>query len=164
MQVESKSLAFTMPRAADMYAGNISMYPFPALWQATTATEGLLQCLEPREHLFAYLDTFAKTAVGFAFPFMPDELTHKEVDHFLQDAEQNAAMYPDALALILAGAALGIQLGGEKEEREDRLRRGDVFSESGSKHVCPCQCPYVISRRRHASTPSIRFHEPPHPP
>lgn len=115
-----------------MYAAHNSMYPFPALWQATTATEALLRCLDPHETLLTYIDTFASKAVGFAFPFLPEDLNRKEVEHFLQEAEQNAVMYPDALALIFAGAALGVQLGGEDQDagqREDRLRRGDVFGE-----------------------------------
>lgn len=122
-----------MPRGADLYAGHNPMYPFPALWHATTATQELLRCLEPHDDLLNNIDTFASKAVGFAFPFLPENLSRKEVEHFIQDAGQNAVAYPDALALIFAGAALGIQLGGEHEDarhREDRLRRGDVFSKS----------------------------------
>lgn len=131
MQVEPKSLAFTMPRGADMYAEHNSMFPFPALWQATTATEGLLQCLEPRADLLKYIGVFADKAVGFAFPFLPEELTQKEVEHFLHDAEQNAVLYPDALALLFAGSALGLQLGEDDQDAQqsrDRIRGGDVFS------------------------------------
>ena len=163
MQFESKSLAFTMPRGADMYSGHVSMYPFPALWQATTATEGLLQCLNPHESLLVYMDTFAEKAVGFAFPFLPEELSRKEVENFLQDANQNAVMYPDALALILAGAALGIQLGGESENaegREDRARRGDVFSKSSDSSSPSCQVTHPCSCRRDAGASCFWIHEP----
>lgn len=135
MQVEPKSLAFTMPRGADMYAEHSSMYPFPTLWEATTATQGLLYCLEPHDTLLTYIETFGKKAVGFACPFLPEELSQKEVENFLQDAEHNTNVCPDALALIFAGAALGIQLGGEDENaksRQDRLQRGDVF-----RKFCP---------------------------
>lgn len=147
-----------------MYTAHNSMYPFPALWQATTATTGLLKCLEPHDTLLTYIDTFARTAIGFACPFLPEELGRKEVESFLEDAEQNALTYPDALALIFAGAALGIQLGkaGESTNNpEDRLRRGDVFrkfcesssmSELRSRYSC----------RSHAVPSGFFVHESAH--
>ncbi|KAL1297949.1 hypothetical protein AAFC00_006461 [Neodothiora populina] len=124
--VEPKSLAFTIPRGADVYAGHNSMYPFPALWQATLATKGLLNLLEPREALLTYVDTFVNKAVGLMIPVLPEELTRKEVEKFLDDADQNALRYPDALALILAGSALGVQLGGDSKST-DGVQKGDIF-------------------------------------
>lgn len=136
------------------------MYPFPALWQATTATQDLVQLLESHENLLSYLDTFADKAVGFAFPFLPENLSRREVEHFLQDREQNGVMYPDLLALIFAASALGIQMGGgdsDMGEQEDRSRRGDVFSEClGPRRELRTHADY-LSLCRNPSTSCFRI-------
>lgn len=93
-----------------MYAAHRLMFPFPALWTATSPPSELLQILQPHEDLFAFIDSFTRMGQGFVFPYLPEELTKKEVQHFLQDAEQNANKHPDYLALIFAASALGEQL------------------------------------------------------
>ncbi|THY33808.1 hypothetical protein D6D00_00611, partial [Aureobasidium pullulans] len=110
LNTEPKSLSHAMPRAADMYTTQDAMYPFPTLWPAMSRTEGLLQCLPPSEQLFNYLDSFSQKAKGFAFPYVPEELTRKEVEHFLDNVQENAEKVPDLLALTFAALALGVQL------------------------------------------------------
>ncbi|THY35119.1 hypothetical protein D6D01_01574 [Aureobasidium pullulans] len=93
-----------------MYTTQDAMYPFPTLWPAMSRTEGLLQCLPPSEQLYNYLDSFSQKAKGFTFPYVPEELTRKEVEHFLDNVQENAEKVPDLLALIFAALALGVQL------------------------------------------------------
>ncbi|KAH0363570.1 hypothetical protein KCU65_g7324, partial [Aureobasidium melanogenum] len=135
LQVEPKSLSYAMPRAADMYAAHDSMYPFPTLWPAMSRTQGLLQCLPSRDELYHYLDVFSQKARGFAFPYVPDDLAQKEVERFLENAEENAEKVPDLLALIFAALALGVQLDtfGSRKEAETNTpqnssRKGEIFS------------------------------------
>jgi hypothetical protein len=97
-------------------------------------TEGLLQCLPSLEQLYGYLDSFNQRAQGFAFPYVPADLTRKEVEHFLGNAQENAEKVPDLLALIFAAIALGVQLGTFEDQREapaDALqaysRKGELF-------------------------------------
>jgi hypothetical protein len=123
-----------MPRAVDMYVTQDAMYPFPTLWPAMSHTEGLLQCLPSLEQLYGYLDSFNQRAQGFAFPYVPADLTRKEVEHFLGNAQENAEKVPDLLALIFAAIALGVQLGTFEDQREapaDALqaysRKGELF-------------------------------------
>ena len=71
-------------------------------------TEGLLQCLPSLEQLYGYLDTFSQKAQGFTFPYVPEDLTRKEVENFLGNAKENAEEAPDLLALIFAALALGV--------------------------------------------------------
>lgn len=117
-----------MPRAADMYATQDSMYPFPTLWPATSRTEGLLQCLPPREELHRYLDSFNRKALGFAFPWIPEAISQKEVEHFLESAEENAEKVPDLLALIFAALALGVQLEVFDEQRSLHADASQVYN------------------------------------
>lgn len=97
-------------------------------------TEGLLQCLPPSEQLFNYLDSFSQKAKGFAFPYVPEELTQKEVEHFLDNVQENAEKVPDLLALIFAALALGVQLDtfeGHEEAQtgasNTQSRKGEIF-------------------------------------
>lgn len=123
-----------MPKAADMYVAQDAMYPFPTLWPAMSRTQGLLQCLPSFEQLHGYLDSFSQKAQGFAFPYVPEDLTRKEVEHFLGNAQENAEKVPDLLALIFAAIALGVQLGTFEDQSEapaDALqaysRKGELF-------------------------------------
>jgi hypothetical protein len=117
-----------MPKAADVYVIQEAMYPFPTLWPAMSHTEGLLQCLPSLEQLYGYLDSFSQRAQGFAFPYVPEDLTRKEVEHFLENAQENAEKVPDLLALIFAALALGVQ---QKEAQADASqaysRKGEIF-------------------------------------
>ena len=109
-----------------MYAAQDAMYPFPTLWPAMSRTEGLLQCLPPREQLFGYLECFAQKAQAFAFPYVPEELTQKEVEHFLKNVGENAERVPDLLALLFAALALGVQL----RTLDDRPKASDDVSQA----------------------------------
>jgi hypothetical protein len=121
-----------------MYAAHDSMYPFPTLWPAMSRTQGLLQCLPSRDELYHYLDVFSQKARGFAFPYVPDDLAQKEVERFLENAEENAEKVPDLLALIFAALALGVQLDtfGSRKEAETSTpqngsRKGEIFCKLG---------------------------------
>lgn len=123
-----------MPRAADMYATQDSMYPFPTLWPAMSRTQGLLRCLPSRDELYHYLDVFSQKARGFAFPYVPEDLTQKEVERFLENAEENAEKVPDLLALIFAALALGVQLDtfgslreAETSSPQNSRGKGEIF-------------------------------------
>ena len=102
-------------------------------------TQGLLQCLPPRDELYHYLESFGMKARGFAFPYVPEDLAQKEVERFLENAEENADKVPDMLALIFAALALGVQLdtfGSRKNAGADvsptSSRRGEIFCKSRS--------------------------------
>jgi hypothetical protein len=76
-----------------------------------TSISELLHLLPEREELFTCLDMFQRRAQSCSFPHTPDEVTRREVERFLNDAEDNANRYPDMLALIFATLATGLQLG-----------------------------------------------------
>jgi hypothetical protein len=120
-----------MPKAADLYVIQEAMYPFPTLWPAMSHTEGLLQCLPSLEQLYGYLDSFSQRAQGFAFPYVPEDLTRKEVENFLGNAQQNAEEVPDLLALIFAALALGVQLGTFKNQKEAQADASQAYSRKG---------------------------------
>ncbi|KXL49340.1 hypothetical protein M433DRAFT_64551 [Acidomyces richmondensis BFW] len=96
LRVGTQSLTHTMPmpmpKAKDIYSYE-THYPFPVFgdWGAT--------------------QIFQERAQACSFPHMPDEVTRKEVERFLSDAEENAKAYPDMLAFIFAALATGLQLG-----------------------------------------------------
>jgi hypothetical protein len=120
-----------------MYTTQDAMYPFPTLWPAMSRTQGLLQCLPPRDELYHYLDSFSGKARGFAFPYVPEDLSQKEVERFLENAEENADKVPDLLALIFAALALGVQLDtfGSRQEAGTGVpqissRKGEIFCKS----------------------------------
>jgi hypothetical protein len=135
-----------MPRAADIYATQDAMYPFPTLWPAMSRTQGLLQCLPPRDELYHYLASFSEKARGFAFPYVPEDLTQKEVERFLENAEENADKVPDLLALIFAALALGAQLdtfGSRPAETgiaQTSSRKGEIFCKSRTPWHLPSVC------------------------
>ncbi|KAH0287704.1 hypothetical protein KCU62_g5650, partial [Aureobasidium sp. EXF-3399] len=111
LQVQPKSLSHAMPRAADMYTTQDAMYPFPTLWPAMSRTQ------------------------GFAFPYVPEDLSQKEVERFLENAGENADKVPDLLALIFAASALGVQLTMFEDRQEagagvsqNSSRKGEIFS------------------------------------
>ncbi|KAI5195008.1 hypothetical protein E4T39_08399 [Aureobasidium subglaciale] len=135
LQMEPKSLSHAMPRALDMYATQDAMYPFPTLWPAMSRTQGLLQCLPSRDNLFLYLESFSRKAQGFAFPYVPEELTQREVEHFLENIEENAEKVPDLLGLMFAALALGVQLDTfdsrqvvQTSDSQTNSRKGEIFS------------------------------------
>ena len=100
-----------MPKAKDLYAiDQQPSYPFPVIAKYSTVA-ALLQLLPVREELFACLELFQRRAQSCSFPHTPDEVTKKEVERFLADAERNANNFPDMLALIFATLATGLQMG-----------------------------------------------------
>lgn len=120
-----------------MYTTQDAMYPFPTLWPAMSRTQGLLQCLPPRDELYHYLESFSAKARGFAFPYVPEDLSQKEVERFLENAEENADKVPDLLALIFAALALGVQLDMFENRQEagtgvspNSSRKGEIFCKS----------------------------------
>lgn len=124
-----------------MYTTQDAMYPFPTLWPAMSRTQGLLQCLPPRDELYHYLESFSTKARGFAFPYVPEDLSQKEVERFLENAEENADKVPDLLALIFAALALGVQL----DMFENRQGAGTGVSQNSSRKgeiFCKSQAPW----------------------
>ena len=108
----SASLAHTLPRGVDIFAyQDAPLYAYPTLWRADGGTSVLLTCFPPREEMLGYLDAFQRRAQSCSFPHVPDEVTAKEVDRFLANAEENAFKHPDMLALIFAALAQGLQSG-----------------------------------------------------
>lgn len=111
------SLTHTMPRnmpkAQEIYSVAESMYPFPVFagWCGESAHAALVGVLPKQEELFRILDLFQRRGQSSSFPHTPDEVTKREVERFLDDAEGNAQKYPDMLALIFATLAMGLQLG-----------------------------------------------------
>ncbi|KAI7353553.1 hypothetical protein KC354_g11466 [Hortaea werneckii] len=111
------SLTHTMPRnmpkAQEIYCIAESMYPFPVFagWCGESANAALVGVLPKQEELFRILDLFQRRGQSSSFPHTPDEVTKREVQRFLDDAEGNAQKYPDMLALIFATLAMGLQLG-----------------------------------------------------
>lgn len=101
-----------MPRGSDMYTPKSpSSYPFATLFPASAelCIPQLLGILPARKELFEYLNAFENRVYVCAFPHLPIELAKNEIERFLADAERNARMCPDMLALIFAAIALGAQ-------------------------------------------------------
>ena len=90
-----------------------SMYPFPILasWTGEGDLSSLVQVLPQRQELLSQLEMFQRRAQCCSFPHTPDEVTKKEVERFLQDADGNANRFPDMLALIFVTLATGLQMG-----------------------------------------------------
>lgn len=94
-----------------MYSTQKPMYPFPMLSIGDNTSAALLELLPDRDELFQTLDIFEQQAQSCSFPHVPDEVTRKEVERFLNDAEANALKAPDMLGLIFATLAAGMQMG-----------------------------------------------------
>lgn len=94
-----------------MYSMSKPMYPFPMLSIGNNTSAALLELLPDRAELFQTLDIFEHQAQSCSFPHVPDEVTRKEVERFLNDAEANALKAPDMLGLIFATLAAGMQMG-----------------------------------------------------
>ncbi|OCL14757.1 hypothetical protein AOQ84DRAFT_371003, partial [Glonium stellatum] len=138
LQVGPQSLTHAMPRGADIYAPqNSPAFPFATMWPAypQACIPALLKCLPPRDELLSYLETFQCRAQSCSFPHVPDEITATEIERFLSDAQKNAEMFPDMLALLFAALAQGSQngvfdkCGGKWVEgaMEAESKKGDVY-------------------------------------
>ena len=126
-----------------MYAMEPTSYPFPVVPKYSTIPS-LLELLPPREELFAWIDHFRRRAQSCSFPHTPQEVTKREVERFLDDAERNASHFPDMLALIFATLATGLQMGEYDRSGgewvpgavEAITKRSDAFS----KDLLPSRC------------------------
>jgi hypothetical protein len=160
LQVKAKSLPHNIPRGPDMYAAQDAIYPF-TLWPAISRTEGLLQCLPPREQLFRHLNSSDHEAQRFAFPYVPEELTRKEAEHFLENVEENANKVPDLLALVFAAPASGAQLETLRvdEERRTTLHR---FETARVRHLVSDRYRANNYLLPEAGSPSIKLYQSSH--
>ena len=131
------SLAQSNPRATDgVLAQMPPSHPFPQLGLAKQETSGLVKLLPSREDIHFYLEAFRRRSHACSFPHVPEECTEPEVQRFLDDVEHNAAAHPNALALLFATLAQGLQDGiydrsGQKwivGAVESELVKGDVYS------------------------------------
>lgn len=130
LQVGGHSLTHSLPKGRDFYASDDEpSYPFPVV-EGRSSIAGLAAILPEPDMLFSCLDSFQRRAQSCSFPHMPDEVTRKEVQRFLDDKEKNAEVHPDMLALIFATVATGVQMGqydrsGGQWNRDDleRMRR-----------------------------------------
>ncbi|KAF2841062.1 hypothetical protein M501DRAFT_1048643 [Patellaria atrata CBS 101060] len=114
LTVGPKSLTQSVSLDLDIYtAHNGPAYPFATMWKATPqeCIPTLLKCLPPKEEIRDHLRSFQTRAQMLSFPYLPEEVTHKEVEHFLADAKRNVELFPDRLAMIFAALALGAQSG-----------------------------------------------------
>lgn len=136
----SQTLTHQMPRGADIFTPKSpSSYPFATLFPATPeeCIPQLLDILPCRNELLDYLTAFERRVPVCASPHLPIELTKSEIDKFLSDAERNARMCPDMLALIFAAIALGAQhsvwdKSGEQwraEAVDAEAQRGNVYGQ-----------------------------------
>ena len=141
-------------------------YPFPTLWSAKDDTSSLVRLLPPEPDLFFYLESFQRRSILFSFPMVPDEVAAIEVRRFLQNLENNAALYPDYLALLFATLALGLHDGvfdklGEKwavGSMETESKKGAVYGWYSSPRP-PRNITDPGSRCRYAMSPIGIFHE-----
>lgn len=110
LQMGTQSLTHTVPKGRDMYAAGYPTYPFPVIPNHSSSL-ALLKVLPEMDEILACLDMFQRRAQSCSFPHTPEEVTKKEVERFLDDAEHNAEKAPDMLALIFVTLATGLQMG-----------------------------------------------------
>ncbi|KAK5110524.1 hypothetical protein LTR62_005716 [Meristemomyces frigidus] len=116
LRIGNHSLTHTVPKASEVYGvheHHKAMYPFPILngWTGGNASMALVNMLRAEKDLPDILDAFQQRAQSCSFPHTPEEMTKKEVQRFLDDAESNATGHPDMLALIFMTLATGLQMG-----------------------------------------------------
>lgn len=105
-------MTHTVPKGQDLFPAEGHMYPFPMVAvKGDTSAAALVTLLPPDEEIFQHLDLFRRRAQSCSFPHVPDEMTKKEVERFLEDKESNAFKAPDMLGLIFATLAVGMQIG-----------------------------------------------------
>lgn len=141
-----------------MYAPDATIYPFSIIVEYS-GPDQLWTLLPDRKELFACLDLFHSKAQSCSFPHVPDEVTKREVERFLNDPE-NAHNYPDMLALIFATIATGLQMGQydrnggqwKKESVETTRAKCDVFSEISSYRLLYARL--TVTQSQQACRPS----------
>ncbi|KAL6704458.1 hypothetical protein ACN47E_008202 [Coniothyrium glycines] len=132
------NLSHVAPRGPSMYTPrNAPPHPFATLFPATPeeCIPHLLSCLPSRTELLECFRIFDGSVSLSSFPYVPIEITRSEVERFLSEAEKNAHLCPDMLALLFAALALGAQYsiwekaGGRWDDEVVRteLRKGDVY-------------------------------------
>ena len=136
----AQSLMNAMPRPVDHHAlRDLPAYPFATLWSTPMhCIPALLDCLPPLDELLRYLDAFERHVAAWTFPHLPSSMARSEVERFLANAPQHAAMFPDMLALLLTTLALGAQYAGLDKSGgllvpgagELEPKRSDVYSEN----------------------------------
>lgn len=140
---QGASLTHTATRGVDIFAWqDAPSYPFASLWPSQLGATALLSCLPSEEDILSYLQAFQSRAQSCSFPHVPEECTVEEVKRFLSNAEHNAFVHPDMLAIIFATLAQGLQngvydrYGGQwvAGAMEEELRKGDVYSKRGNPH------------------------------
>lgn len=127
-----------MSRGTEVFPVQIaSPHPFPTLWTAKDDTNTLIKLLPPEEELYLYINAFQHRALASSFPHVPEDCTLSEVQKFLENAEHNAALHPDMLALLFSTLALGLQDGAFDRCQEQWIsgsveaesKKGDIYSE-----------------------------------
>lgn len=111
LQIGGHSLTHTVPKGQDIYLAQGLSYPFQMISVGDNTAAALTSILPSDEEIFQYLELFKKRAQSCSFPHVPDEVTKKEVERFLEDRENNAMKAPDMLGLIFATLAVGMQIG-----------------------------------------------------
>lgn len=99
----------------------------------------LLELLPDRDELFRTLDFFQQQAQCCSLAHVPDEVTRKEVERFLSDAEADALKAPDVLGLIFATLAAGMQMGVHDRGGSRWMQGAMEVSHQGSECYCKRQ-------------------------
>lgn len=95
-----------------MYPAQGLTYPFHIVPVGDNSAAALTDLLPSNdEEIFQHLELFQTRAQSCSFPHVPDEVTKKEVERFLEDRKSNATKAPDMLALLFATLAVGVQIG-----------------------------------------------------
>lgn len=93
------------------HPAEVSGYPFSMVPVGDNTAAALTALLPPDDEIFEQLDLFKRRAHDNSFPHVPDEMTKREVERFLEDKENNASKAPDMLGLIFATLAVCMQIG-----------------------------------------------------
>ena len=109
-------MTHTVPKVSEVYGiddSHESMFPFPIFngWTGANTSTTLVNILLGTKDLPEIVEAFQARAQSCSFPHIHEEITKKEIQRFLDDAEKNAASHPDMLALIFATLATGLQMG-----------------------------------------------------
>lgn len=101
-----------MPKGQDIYPTQGLPYPFHVVPVGDNSPAALTDLLPTDDaEIFQHLDLFQQRAQSCSFPHVPDEVTRKEVERFMEDKKSNAMKAPDMLALLFATLAVGVQIG-----------------------------------------------------
>jgi len=110
LQAGSPSLTHIVPKSQDVYPAGGS-YPFKMVSVGDNTLPALADLLPSNDMIFQTFRLFQERAQSCFFPHVPNEVTEKEVERFLEDKKNNAYKAPDMLSLIFATLAVGMQIG-----------------------------------------------------